>query len=320
MVREAVMIEPMLLKGCKDKNLQKYEGEYIAQQKYDGTRIIATRKDNIISLQTRSGKNDLALEYPEIVKELLSLRATQFVLDGELVFFRKDTGKAEFLTGLAVETRQDYTFKLMLFDVLEWNNNNIRNEKTNYRSFMVKKLVTDSAYTYLDYIRSYEENFDKLYNDVVNNGGEGLVLKKIDSDYRDGKRTSNWLKVKRVETHDVFIIGLMKGEGKYEHQFGSLIIGQYTPTGKVMVVGATSGLTDDMRTLLYDSVSKEPRFDTYTSTKGEEGHILHKVAPKIVIEVECMERFPDTGMMRHPRFIRIREDKTPKECIYDNSR
>ena len=310
------MIEPMLLKSCKEKSLKKYEGTHIAQEKFDGTRIIVIKRGDSIVLQTRSGKNDLASEYPEIVAELKMFPHGDFIIDSELVFFRKSDGKSEFLTGLAQETRKDYNAILMLFDVLEMDGKNIREESLKYRTLIIEKLIRAKRYAHLNLIPYYEKDFDAFYTNIVATGGEGIVLKKIKSIYKDGKRSPDWLKIKKQDTADCFVIGLMKGEGKFENLFGSLIMGQYDTKGNVKVVGATSGFDDSTRALLHAAVMKEPWFETYPSTKGELGHILHKVKPAIVIEISFMERL-ESGMFRHPRFERIREDKTPKDCVYE---
>lgn len=80
-------------------------------------------------------------------------------------------------------------------------------------------------------------------------------------------------KVKDKETYDVPVIGVIPGKGKHIGRMGALM----TPMGKVGV-----GFTDTQRELNW-----------FTN---------------IVIEVECMEVTPE-GKFRHPRFIRIREDK-----------
>lgn len=311
------MIEPMLLKSCKDKSLKKYEGTHIAQEKFDGTRIIVVKENGKIQMQTRSGKNDLASEYMDITKELLAEEAESFILDGELVFINKKTGRVEFLTGLAKETRAEYEPKLMLFDVLKIKDTDMRGYKQETRTGWVEKFVSSGNFKHIAAVYTITSGFDESYAQVIDGGGEGLVLKKKTAIYKDGKRSADWLKIKKQDTADCFVIGLMKGEGKFEHLFGSLIMGQYDSSGNIKVVGATSGFDDSTRALLHAAVMKEPWFETYTSTKGELGHILHKVAPTIVIEISFMERL-ESGMFRHPRFERIRKDKLPKDCLWIN--
>lgn len=308
------MIEPMLLKTCKESDLTKYEKDWIAQEKYDGTRIIVTKENGNIKMQTRSGKNDLASEYPEIVRELLATGEKQFILDGELVFFRKDNGKAKFLTGLAKETRVDYEVILKLFDILESDSNNFRYSPQVIRTKIVEDFVNEYKMRHIESVYTYHKDFNTCYTNIINGGGEGLVLKKKTAIYQDGKRSKDWLKVKRVDTADCFIIGLMKGEGKYEDMFGSLILGQYDSNGNLIVVCNCSGFTDADRKMFYTIIMASPYKEVFSSTKGELGHILHKCAPNMVVEIEFMERL-ESGSVRHPRFIRVRTDKEPKDCV-----
>jgi bifunctional non-homologous end joining protein LigD len=310
------MIEPMLLKSCKDRNLTKYEGGFTAQRKYDGTRIIAQRDESGVTLQTRSGKNELSKEYPDIVDELKLTHIRKFILDGELVFFRKLDGKEEFLTGLAVETRKDYDVKFIVFDILEYNDINMRTHPQYKRDELLFTFFDVNSFKNVQQVVTYKERFNELFDTVIASGGEGIVLKKKTAVYKDGKRSAEWLKVKKQDTADCFIVGMMEGDGKNAEKFGSLILAQYNKDSQVMVVCNCSGFTDQQREDFYQSLIKEPWAETFPSTKGELSHIVHKVAPKVVVEIEFMERLP-SGSVRHPRFIRIRTDKQPKDCIYE---
>lgn len=72
----------------------------------------------------------------------------------------------------------------------------------------------------------------------------------------------------------------------------TVTIGSNTLT--VLVIGECSGFDEDVRASLSDK---------------DIGR---------VIEVKCNEIFKDTGKMRHPRFLRFREDKDPLDCTYKN--
>lgn len=81
------------------------------------------------------------------------------------------------------------------------------------------------------------------------------------------------LKVKPSETFDVPVTAVIPGKGRHVGRMGALM----TPMGKV-----GTGFTDKQRRF---------RWDLGT-----------------IIEVECMATTP-SGKFRHPRFVRIREDK-----------
>jgi DNA ligase-1 len=111
-----------------------------------------------------------------------------------------------------------------------------------------------------------EHDIDKLLESAVSRGDEGLVL-------RQGNK---WLKVKKVETYDIAVTGIVEGKGKYVGMLGAI----ETEKGNV-----GTGLTDDQRVTMFTN-------DLIGTT----------------IEVECMELTKD-GMFRHPRFVRMRFDK-----------
>lgn len=86
------------------------------------------------------------------------------------------------------------------------------------------------------------------------------------------------LKVKPIDTVDVRVCHLIEGKGKYTNMLGAVI----TPYGKV-----GTGFTDNDRAYFW--LNKEEILDQ-------------------IIEVSYMELTRD-GKFRHPRFIRLREDK-----------
>jgi hypothetical protein len=116
------------------------------------------------------------------------------------------------------------------------------------------------------------ETIQAKLESAVANGYEGLVLRQGDK----------WLKVKASETHDVEVLSMIEGTGKYKCMMGALM----TPMGKV-----GTGFSDIMRATLWSMKEAAP------------GSVIGQT-----IEVECMSITKD-GKFRHPRFKRVRWDK-----------
>lgn len=111
---------------------------------------------------------------------------------------------------------------------------------------------------------------------------EGFVLKGA---------VKGMLKIKKEHTGDVVIIGYTDGTGKYSGLIGALILGALNDDGEMVEVGKCSGMTDDLRREI--SANKKKYLNS-------------------IIEVEFMEW---TGKkLRHPRFMRLRDDKEIKRC------
>lgn len=135
---------------------------------------------------------------------------------------------------------------------------------------------------------------EDIYDAYVKAGGEGLMVKNRASIYVPGKRpTQTWYKVKKFNTLDVIILGFQGGQGKYEGQIGAVRFGLYDD-GKLCEVGQTSGMTDEMRR-------------TMTTYKED---FIGKV-------MEIRYFGLTAGTPRHPQYLRMRDDRTPRSCTLD---
>lgn len=78
--------------------------------------------------------------------------------------------------------------------------------------------------------------------EIVQAGGEGLVLRRPGSLYESG-RSSDWRKVKRFQEGDAVVLRHLPGKGRHAGRLGSLEV--QTPEGKVFRLG--TGFRDDER-------------------------------------------------------------------------
>jgi hypothetical protein len=145
---------------------------------------------------------------------------------------------------------------------------------------------------------------------------EGTIAKRRDRPYRPG-RSGDWRKIKCDRRDEFVVIGFTE-PGGVRHGFGALLLGYYDPRGALHYAGRVgTGFNDaqlgDLRARL-DAIA---RTDPPTippkgvSTKG-----VHWSEPRLVAEVRYADRTTD-GMLRHPAFQGLREDKSAAEVVYD---
>jgi len=300
-------IKPMLARDNPFDDPFK-QPNYILQEKFDGTRIIAINQGNGWHLMTRHWKNDVAINFPEVIKELSNIRSNDIILDGELTFFKN--GKNTFMTVLAKpETKKGLVAKLMLFDIIRYNGKDLIKLPLKERIQMLEKIAPNGKYVTIIPTIHTPTSFKSCYNKIIKNRGEGVILKKDDSPYVYDSR-KHWIKIKGTYTEDCIVIGITQGLGKRKSTFGALILAQYDKNKHLRIVGRTSGFNDATLHQLYSIISKMPSYN-YPEFKINDAKKW--IAPLIVVEVEYMEKSP-YGILRHPRFVRIRDDKIPADC------
>ena len=209
-----------------------------------------------------------------------------------------------------------------IFDIIRFKGEDLCEKPTIDRLTQLK-LCLDGLLDgkYVERAQTYCNNFEEHLKNIFAAGGEGMVFKHIDCPYRVGKRTttSQMFKYKEsLDSVDLVCIGLEDPtyyyEGKeaeswpYKNEEGELItkpayygwktalrVGAYKD-GKIKEVGTVaSGLTDADR----EDMGINPE------------NWINKV-----VEIQCMSTTKD-GALRHPVFRRVREDKGPDDCLWD---
>jgi DNA ligase-1 len=156
-------------------------------------------------------------------------------------------------------------------------------EPFNKRVEIMDKLRPLSGFVkVLPHILIYnEDELLEYFEKALEGGFEGLVIKTVGHQYQL-KRSSDWLKLKAVQSADIPCLEVFEGEGKYQGMLGGLLCDY---EGAIVRVG--SGFSDADRMHYWENPDK----------------IIGKT-----IEVEYHEVTPD-GSLRHPRFKGIRIDK-----------
>lgn len=121
-----------------------------------------------------------------------------------------------------------------------------------------------------------EKALKRKLDEVVQGGGEGLVLHRGASLYRAG-RTDDLLKFKPFDDAEARVVGYVPGKGKYEGLMGSLLV--EAPDGTRFRIG--TGFTDEQRrkppavgsvvTYRYQGVTSggKPRFARFMRVREE---------------------------------------------------
>jgi bifunctional non-homologous end joining protein LigD len=285
------------------------------EPKLDGYRVIAFVNAGTVRLQSRRGL-DLTSCFPEIAAQLAAHPAGQLILDGEIVALGPD-GRPSFnalqnraqLKGAAEIAAAQRTSPVVLvcFDLLHFAALNLRGAPYGDRRRWLLQCLLPGAHLQLVHAA---ENAEELYRASLALGFEGIVGKRLDSPYRQGKRSSEWLKLKAEESGEFLIGGYTRGNGARE-PLGALLLG-YLEGEKLCYAGHVgSGLDEANIATLLERSAKLKRADPPFAERPPLHRPTTWLAPKLVAEVSYKEWTPARSL-RAPVFLRLRDDIDPR--------
>jgi DNA ligase D-like protein (predicted ligase)/DNA ligase D-like protein (predicted 3'-phosphoesterase) len=280
--------------------------DWIFEVKWDGYRAIAEIRDNGVSLYSRN-RISLDEKFFPIVDSLRKLRFDA-VLDGEIVVV-DDQGRSDFQTLQHYQDSGNSRLLYYVFDLLYFRGHDLTSLPLLRRKKLLKKILPfPSKIRFSDHIRKKGVLF---YNAAKEKGLEGIIAKHSHSVYEAGRRSRQWLKVKTQRTQEAVIAGFTDPGGGREN-FGALALGVYEGDELRYIGRVGSGFTAndlrDIRERLQPLIQKECPF----AVKPETNAPVTWVKPELVCEV-ALSGWTEDAAMRHPVFLRLREDKAARE-------
>src|SRR4029453_4750949 len=283
--------------------------DWLHEYKYDGYRLLVATAGGAATAFTRKG-HDWSDKFRSIVRAAAKLPAG-CLIDGEAVALDKQ-GKPSFQLLQATLKGGEADLAFYGFDLLIDQGEDITGLPNLERKERLAALLkaASSPILYGDHVVGKGE---ALFDAICREGGEGIISKKAKAPYK-GERTKAWLKVKCIQRQEFVILGWQDSDKR--HGFRSLHLGardgrKLKYAGKVGTGFDTKmihDLSDRMRPLQIEQPAADvPR----AARRGS-----HWIEPKLVGEIAFTE-FTDDGILRHPSFIALREDKPAKEVVLE---
>lgn len=287
--------------------LSKFEPDMavVAEEKFDGSRVGVIKHSNAgFSIVSTQGK-DKTKNLPYIIKSLKSLNIpNDTILDCEVVHLyalKEDRWSlSRSVMGSNGFNPDIPPSNLIIFDVQRWAGIDLtKGFSFRDRRACVEKIFEDRLVkcensfcitNHIAYPTLFTSNvFLALALQIKSEKGEGIMIKALDT-----LKYADWHKVKQRFHIDAVVLGMKKGKGKYKHTLGALRLGLYDDKGAIIDIGYCSGMSDKDRAKFYKRLPSVVEVSTFEVTKGLK--------------------------LRHPVFIRERDDKDKLECKLEQLR
>jgi DNA ligase D-like protein (predicted ligase) len=291
------------------------EGEFIAEKKYDGTRIMLSADKKGLKLINRR-QVDKTKQFPELQDAKKSLKFKDSVkLDGEVVILKngKDSFK-ELSSRNHLKAEDDIGRYAVLnpatfvaFDVLEKDSTIPQTSILMDRKKLLGRILPKDSKVIKR--APYSSDIKSVIKKARSQDAEGVVFKKKDSLYSPGT-SSNWQKYKFKKENDYMVIGYTKGTGKRVGKVGALVLA-HNGHGYKYAGDVGTGFTDaelNMVTNKVKALNVQRKPEGYPKVSSEAK--VQFIKPKLVARVQY-GRLGSQGRLKEPVFIALRTDITP---------
>lgn len=283
---------------------------WLHEVKYDGYRALLAVGGGKARAFTRTGL-DWSDKFAPIVNAFATLDLPPCLIDGEVVVLDSN-GRPSFGALQDALKQGNAPLSFFAFDLLEESGKDLTGLANVERKVRLEALLRDVSEPihYAEHVAAGE----KLFEALCREGYEGIISKRADAPYR-GRRTQSWLKVKCTCRQEFVIIGWTASDK--QRGFRSLLLGTKVGDrlhyGGKVGTGFTMERIDELLERMKPLARKTAPVDDApkSAVRG-----THWVTPKLVAEIAYTETtapLGQGGVLRHPSFLGLREDKPARD-------
>lgn len=311
-------LRPMLAEPASrlEEGFTRFE-RALFEYKYDGARLSIHKYEDTVKIFTREAE-EVSQSLPELVADLRTLPRS-FIVDCEIIPF-EHSPKA--FQELSKRLRRKYRVdeyvrkipvKLFVFDLLYFEGHSLIETPLLQRRALLPQAIEPTERIEIAPYQLTKSSAEAriMFQEALDRGYEGLMIKNPHSRYTPGKRGNEWLKLKReAETLDLVVVAVEYGHGKRAHLLSDYTFATRDRNDKLMpLVKAFSGLKEaelEELSAYFTGIAREQRGRTLL------------VEPRVVAEVKFDEIQKSTlyevgYALRFPRIKRIRWDLPVEE-------
>ncbi|MEL6291870.1 MAG: cisplatin damage response ATP-dependent DNA ligase, partial [Pseudomonadota bacterium] len=296
--------------------------EFAAEWKWDGIRVQLAAVGRETRLYSRTG-DDIGKSFPD----LLDGFDFEAVLDGELLVVRdgvvapfNDLQQRLNRKSVSAKMLLNYPAQIRFYDALMLGGEDLRSLSFRDRRARLEAWHADAKppRSDLSTLVPFEskDQLKETWETTRGIGIEGLMLKRLESPYLQGRPKGHWFKWKRAPlTLDCVMMYAQRGSGRRSSYHSDFTFGVWRPTDsgdlEIVPVGkAYSGYTD-AELLELDRWVRKHTTDRFGPVRAVEPGLVLEIA---FDAVQHSARHKSGVAMRFPRIHRIRWDKPADEA------
>lgn len=336
-----IPVMPMLAARLKSPaDMIKKMEEVAIEPKFDGLRVQIhfSKSKKIVKAFTRN-LNDISEMFPELTELASHINADEIILDSEAVGMDPDQLKiADFQTTMQRRRKHDISemqskipLTFQVFDILFKDGEGYMHESYTTRRELLAKTVKEKGLLKVDEytITTDPDVITEKHHELREMGLEGIIVKKIDSEYIPGRLGYRWVKMKEAEaatgklsdTVDAVIMGYTQGQGKRaSFGIGQFLVGVVSKDQILTISKVGTGLSDDQ----FKELSARLHLIKVDTMPAQ--YEVHKnltpdfwVKPEVVVELAADDLTVSPNhtagyALRFPRLVKFRDDKSPKQA------